>query len=397
MVTIESLGCISGLEPLQLRAGQQGRHNIIRWPYVAENADIKDWIEGGELIFVTGLNWNWQANDFIQLITTAKARNASGLVLLTHSPYLEEIPHKVLAFADQCGFPVIEQPWTLPMVKVTELLSNAIIMTDLEHKSTRWLVQHLLESAVPSDMTLLKASEHGIDVHSNWSVAVINPASNQTGDLIRSQHLISQFLADFSGALPVLEYHQGWLACLPLGSNSPDTLAVWQQLAQHLARQGIDCHLGISEARTLRSLRQVVLQARQSADFSAAHQGYQVVHYNSLGIAQIFSRLEDPQFLADFCKQHLGGLYGDQDKHNQLLKHTLSSYLDNLGSLRQTAAHLNIHRNTLSNRLSKIEQLTGLSLNNAQQRLSIQSALIAERLLFSSATNTQPSTDKLHF
>ena len=42
---------------------------------------------------------------------------------------------------------------------------------------------------------------------------------------------------------------------------------------------------------------------------------------------------------------------------------------------------LNIHRNTLTNRLNKIEQLTGNSLSDAQQRLCLQNALVMERII----------------
>ncbi|WP_442966165.1 helix-turn-helix domain-containing protein [Psychrobacter sp. KH172YL61] len=49
--------------------------------------------------------------------------------------------------------------------------------------------------------------------------------------------------------------------------------------------------------------------------------------------------------------------------------------------MRQTALAMNIHRNTLSNRLQKIETLTGINLSNAQQRLSLQIALIAARFI----------------
>lgn len=131
MISIESLNQINGLETLQLRAGKQGERNAIRWPYIAESTAIEEWTKGGELIFVTGLNWNWSTADFICLIQKAQQQCASGIVLLTQSPYLESIPNEVLTFANEQGFPLIEQPYSLPMVNVTERLSNAIIMDDL--------------------------------------------------------------------------------------------------------------------------------------------------------------------------------------------------------------------------------------------------------------------------
>tara|TARA_R110001583_G_scaffold9433_3_gene44747 strand:- start:6277 stop:7470 length:1194 start_codon:yes stop_codon:yes gene_type:complete len=388
MIRVESLPQITGLEEIKLRAGQRGAHKIIRWPYIAENTDIENWIEGGELIFVTGLNYRWEVEDFRYLIRTAKNRNASGMVILTASPYLDAIPNEVLLMADEYDFPVFEQPYSLPMVRVTELLSNAIMMAHLEQKSTRWLMQNLLENDQPSRMTLIKAAELGIDINSLLSVAVIKPCLDQTSGFVRCQFLLNRFISEHGSELPLIEYHNGWLLSIPIVDDSENHIFKrWERLAELIKTQGITCDIGISEAHGLKQFSDAASQAHQSAEFCATHQGCQVVHYNNLGISQIFTKIDDRNLLKDFCKQHLGDLYDCSDKQKLVLKETLVCFFQNMGQLRQTAKALDIHRNTLNNRLQKIENYTHLSLDNAQQRLSIQTALVAERFVLSELTS----------
>ncbi|MEI6894415.1 MAG: PucR family transcriptional regulator ligand-binding domain-containing protein [Colwellia sp.] len=382
MIKVQSLALISGLEEITLRAGHQGATNIIRWPYIAENNDIDNWIFGGELIFVTGLNWQWQVEDFQKLIHLAKNKDASGLVILTQSPYITSIPDEVLHFANKKGLPLFEQPYSLPMVKVTELLSNSIIKSDLAHQSVRWLMEHLLGSTRPLEMTLIKAVEFGINTHSAFFVAVIVPDLQQNGDLSRCQFLLNQFLSANNNELPLLEYHQGWLLALPCDvEQSINTLDKLQELYETLNKQGFNCYIGVSEGEGLAQFRHVVSQARQSVDFALFQQGNKVVHYSELGINQLFSGLEDHSQLDLFCQKNLGQLYNCFDKQASLLKSTLRCYFENLCSVRKTALLLDIHRNTLTNRLNKIEVLTGNSLGNAQQRLCLQNALVIERLI----------------
>ena len=382
MIQVRSLSLIAGLEEITLRAGHQGADNIIRWPYVAENNDIGDWIYGGELIFVTGLNWQWQTEDFIQLIRLAKTKDASGLVILTHSPYITNIPEQVLAIANQQGLPLFEQPYSLPMVKVTELLSNSIIKSDLAHQSIRWLMEHLLESRQPTEMTLIKAEEFGIQANNHFSVAVVVPELHQKGDLTRSQFLLNQFLSDNNSVLPLLEYHQGWLLSLPFEiENNINILDKWQDLHTALNTQDFKCNIGVSEGKGLIQFHSAAFQAKQSVDFAIHQENSYVVHYRDLGINQLFSGLEDHGQLAVFCQENLGALYDCHHAQEINLKNTLRCYFEHLGSARQTATALNIHRNTLTNRLNKIEKLTGNDLNNAQQRLSLQNALVMERLI----------------
>ncbi|UED86824.1 PucR family transcriptional regulator [Streptomyces profundus] len=62
------------------------------------------------------------------------------------------------------------------------------------------------------------------------------------------------------------------------------------------------------------------------------------------------------------------------------LAHTAETFLDLAGQATRTAAALGIHRQTLYYRVSRIEHLTGLSLNNGDDRLLLHLALKLARL-----------------
>ncbi|MEV7421830.1 helix-turn-helix domain-containing protein [Streptomyces sp. NPDC091212] len=62
------------------------------------------------------------------------------------------------------------------------------------------------------------------------------------------------------------------------------------------------------------------------------------------------------------------------------LAHTAEVFLDHAGQAGRTASALGIHRQTLYYRLSRIEQLTGLDLDDGEDRLLLHMALKAARL-----------------
>ena len=62
------------------------------------------------------------------------------------------------------------------------------------------------------------------------------------------------------------------------------------------------------------------------------------------------------------------------------LAHTAETYLDCAGQATRTAAALGIHRQTLYYRLSRVEQLTGLDLDDGEDRLLLHMALKGTRL-----------------
>ncbi|MGX2994329.1 PucR family transcriptional regulator [Streptomyces sp. JNUCC 64] len=65
--------------------------------------------------------------------------------------------------------------------------------------------------------------------------------------------------------------------------------------------------------------------------------------------------------------------------HRELAR-TAEVYLDRAGQAARTAAELGVHRQTLYYRLSRIEQLTGLDLDDGEDRLLLHMALKAARL-----------------
>ena len=65
--------------------------------------------------------------------------------------------------------------------------------------------------------------------------------------------------------------------------------------------------------------------------------------------------------------------------HHELAR-TAETYLDRAGQAARTAAALGIHRQTLYYRLSRVEQLTGLDLDDGEDRLLLHMALKGARL-----------------
>lgn len=68
------------------------------------------------------------------------------------------------------------------------------------------------------------------------------------------------------------------------------------------------------------------------------------------------------------------------DPAHRELARTAEAFLDCAGQAGRTAAHLGIHRQTLYYRLSRVEQLTGLDLDDGEDRLLLHMTLKAHRL-----------------
>ena len=106
-----------------------------------------------------------------------------------------------------------------------------------------------------------------------------------------------------------------------------------------------------------------------------------VVHYSSLGFFQIFGEIDDVTELERYIPETLKKLYLYDDEHKGELITTLQMYLRNNQSIKKTADAMFVHYRTISYRLEKIKQISGINFDNANEVLAVSNGLIIYKML----------------
>lgn len=104
---------------------------------------------------------------------------------------------------------------------------------------------------------------------------------------------------------------------------------------------------------------------------------------DELGVGSLLLSSSDGEAVAKFAEETVGELVREHSKADLLT--TLCSFFDNMGSIRGSAAALDVHENTIRYRLSRIEELTGLAVMHdpdaqLRARLSLLVLLLQGRL-----------------
>ena len=106
-----------------------------------------------------------------------------------------------------------------------------------------------------------------------------------------------------------------------------------------------------------------------------------VVHYSSLGFFRIFGEIDDVTELERYIPETLKKLYLYDDEHKGELITTLQMYLRNNQSIKKTADAMFVHYRTISYRLEKIKQISGINFDNANEVLAVSNGLIIYKML----------------
>ncbi|EOV9017717.1 PucR family transcriptional regulator [Cronobacter muytjensii] len=398
-LTVREILALEGLNALRLRAGDAGLHRPVRWYYVAENEGIAEWVMGGELVFITGINHPRDEANLLRLLEEGKQSGIAGMVILTGEAFIHTIPPAVIALAQTLGIALIEQPYHLKMVIVTELIGTALVRRETELRSRRDILQQLLTGDYP-DLALLgqRAQHQQLDIAASVRVVALRlhgapalfqklPAGHAEGAL---QHARRQARQQLEAALsqrrnpwPLLEVGERLILLLPDGddfSAQQAWLKEWldaRRFPAPLALLG-----GISgPVSAPQQYARALSQARKALDIAESLQPRQrLCDYQQLGFIRLLSAINDPGLLNDFFQQTLGALVEPGRKSPSLLLETLDAVLQENSNLIKAARRLNIHRNTLHQRLQRIEKQTGYPVDNPQFRLNASAALVIWRM-----------------
>ncbi|MDZ4718251.1 MAG: helix-turn-helix domain-containing protein [Roseiflexaceae bacterium] len=127
--------------------------------------------------------------------------------------------------------------------------------------------------------------------------------------------------------------------------------------------------------RSLNEAEQALLIGRELVDTT------RVFDFADLGVYRLLILLRDKPELWEFYRTTLSALADyDRSQGAELLK-TLYAFFDNLGNLARTSEALHVHRNTLLYRLARISDISGMNLDDADDRLALWLALKAHRVL----------------
>jgi purine catabolism regulator len=104
-----------------------------------------------------------------------------------------------------------------------------------------------------------------------------------------------------------------------------------------------------------------------------------IVAFQDLGLYRLLYSLQRQPELRAFTEEALARL-GARDRNGDL-RRTLAAYLECNGSPTDAALRLKLHRNTVLYRLSRIEELLGVDLREAEARLTLHLALRIQDVL----------------
>jgi PucR family transcriptional regulator, purine catabolism regulatory protein len=117
---------ITQLIEARVVAGVAGLGNGVSATHILEQPDWQPWVRGGELVLTTGMKFPKNSAAQEEFIRAPARLGVSGL-LLAVGRFRQTFPKAMLQTADELGFPLLELPFAVPFVDVTQTVHLALL------------------------------------------------------------------------------------------------------------------------------------------------------------------------------------------------------------------------------------------------------------------------------
>ena len=107
-------------------AGEDGLNRIVKWVHVVEVTNIRNLLNGDELILSTGVAWKGNEELFVSILHQLIEIHAAGLCI-EMGTYLSVIPDEAIRIANQNNFPIVIFQKEVPFVEITQDIHTMII------------------------------------------------------------------------------------------------------------------------------------------------------------------------------------------------------------------------------------------------------------------------------
>jgi len=272
-----------------------------------------------------------------------------------------------------------------------EIAKSRAIASAVEQTRGDWVQMWLSGTPADDDLMATRAVQSGFEIDTEYVVAVFK-ATTEGGTLLPLEALIALVRDDMSrrqmsGAIG--QYVDVIVVLYPLdeGTTAGRIRSVIAEVREQLALRAPSGLVGVGISRAaegLSALRDAYREAKDALGIAAelGERG-QTTFYGDLKLYQLLLALKENglENMLDFYQETLGVLVEHDERKQSDFIRTLSGFFESNGNLAKAANDLDIHRNTLVYRLDRISDLTGLDMDDSDNRLILHLALKIQRVM----------------
>jgi sugar diacid utilization regulator len=386
------------LDGVELIAGEKGLHKVVSWVYHVQTKPYKDHMNHGNFALIVVDYVRFDFDELEKTIEELVELGISGLGISVVDDR-EAIPYEIIKRSDELKLPLFYIRWEgASFVDISQSVGNLITETDIINRRTGDYLYNLLFGYDVNDRYVEKISgQFGIDFSKPYRVGIIAVDRTYGVNLEQDEHIYEYYANCLNQEVLNMKGHPMFMRFLnkfvllfeamPNKEIEHELEKLLRALDNNPSFKGIiqsTCILGAAYTdprkygQSYQEAKSLIPKKDQLPN--PAHK--KVLSVSTMGIFKYMFHGDNQREILDYCNNKLDKLEKYDNANGSFLEETLLTYYMNGFNTVKTAEALFIHRNTLLNRLEKIEELLEIELTDYMEYLDLINSILVKRFMF---------------
>ncbi|MGL5381340.1 PucR family transcriptional regulator [Clostridium sp.] len=385
MISCKDLLNLDIFNYITLIAGESGIYKNVTWTYICQTLDFSKWVNGGELLFITGMGMDLEESSLTKLIRDCADKDISGVVILNNSEYIKEIPNSCIDLANELKIPLFKMPWDIKLIDVTKEISSYIMERNLIENKERELIKELLFMKDISKLKICKLTKHcGFNTEGLYFVSIFKIA-NSLPNNIKEEYVsnyIKMKLTQQNISYVLDKYDKNIICILKYEENLDQLKYVLKKINEDINTY-VKSSLSIGGVyKSIFDVKESYQEAIHVLDFyKYINNDIEFIDYEDIGFYKMIFDFKDIEKLKQYRDKNLNKLVKHDENKSAELLDTLKVYLFNNCNLVNTSKALYIHRNTLIYRVNKIKSVLDNALDDPMKKNELMNSIMINEYL----------------
>jgi len=113
------------MNEIELVAGEGGMSNLIDWFHFVEGVETTEFLEGREIVIVTGIALKEKGDTLIEIMQKSLEKGASAIIVNV-GRHILSIDPEIIDFCNEHGFPLFTLPWEVYMSNIAKIIAQEV-------------------------------------------------------------------------------------------------------------------------------------------------------------------------------------------------------------------------------------------------------------------------------
>lgn len=392
-LTVKDAMQVGAFQECKLLGGAGGLYKSVNYISSMEIPTVRGWVSPRQMVITTAYSIKNEPHKVIEILKDLHMADASGLCLKTR--FIGEISTEVVELADQLNMPLIEIPDYIPFVNIIAPLMKEIISEqNIQLMESNFFIDLIAKNVKSEEEARIRANnlkwpklpvtivifdvdafEEAIKEKMEYEIFQLKEAIYQ---IIRQQIFTS------CGQAAIVKKSDSF-SCIFADTVPQEQILNTVQQVQVLTKKRLGLSLTAGACRHVvnyTELEKAEADARDAIMINRkGHLELPLLFIDEAKLEQVLLELRHSRLMIEYIDDTLGRLEKFDAANNTQLLNTLEELAKFMGMRVKAAKALFLHRNTLAQRIKKIEGIIGCSLDSERQLLSLAIASKVKKFL----------------